>query len=76
MPLRVANSPQVLMDTETIEITAVELANLILYDQLDGCVCRNSHLAEGLITVLTAMELEVHTLFDEGKNRYQVWIER
>lgn len=40
MPLRLAKSHRHLMYTQIIEITAVETATLILYDKLDGCICR------------------------------------
>lgn len=74
--LRFANLNQHLMDTRGIEIIAVNMANLILYGKLDGCICRNKHLANGIATVLTSMDFEVFTKTDEVGNLYRVWIER
>ena len=75
MPLRFAKSDQHLMETTTIEIMAVDIANLILYDHLDGCICRNEHLAEGIATVLD-IHFQVHKEIDETKHLYCVWVER
>ncbi len=76
MLLRFANSTQWLMDIKTIEITAVNIANLIYYDKLDGCVCYNLRLAEGITTVLTSLQFELKTKHDEIENLYYVWVKR
>ncbi len=76
MLLRFAKSDRHLMEMTTVEITAVEIANLILYDKLDGCMCYNKQLAEGVATVLNGMDFQIHQETDETEQLYRVWIER
>lgn len=63
------------METTTIEIMAVDIANLIFYDKLDGCICRNKHLADGVATVL-GRHFQVCKETDEMEQLYHIWVER
>lgn len=75
MPLRLAKSDRHLMETTSIEIMAVDIANLILYDILDGCICHNEHLAHSVATVL-GTHFHVCKEIDETSHVYRIWVER
>ena len=63
------------METSTLEMVAVDIANLILYDKLDGCICFNESLAERIVAVLGTY-FDVHKEIDQSERSYRIWVER
>lgn len=62
------------METTTIEIMALDIAKLILYDKLDGCIRHNEYLADGIVAVLGGMHFHKET--DKIARLYRIWVER